>query len=316
VRRRRHPLLKLIALLLVLCIIACAALYFVPVSVLNTHDGTAVSAYTLPKGCTNILLVGIDVNSTDTSRSDSMIIVSVGNNKVHLTSIMRDTGVYIPGRSGLHRINAAYAYGGIELLLQTINENFHLDITRYAVTNYDDFSKIIDALGGLTISDITEKEVTYLNDTIRSMCYYKYKKGQMTYDDAYAQYENNIVSGSGTLHLNGIQALHYARIRKLDSDYQRTARQRKVLKAAMIACLNPVSLIRMLGVLPSCINTNMSIPEIIALGERCLVAVATGNEPDQLRLPANGTYSDGGGMFKDVDYEANYNKFIDFVYGG
>ena len=313
--KRRYPLLRLIALLLVLCLLAAGGLYVAPLSLLGSHDEAAVSAQKLPGGYTNILLVGADINNIGTSRSDSMIIVSVGHGTVKLTSLMRDTGVTIPGYNGTRRVNAAYSYGGIELLLKTVNENFGLDITRYAVTDYDSFVRIVDALGGLDIDGVTDAEVPEFNKIIGTWYYSQYTGGKTGYDEAYSLYERDMLDGSGSVHMNGAQALTYARIRKNDSDYNRTSRQRRVLKSAMRACTNPLRLIRMLSVLPSCVDTNLNLAEIIALGERCLAALSHG-EPEQLRLPVSGSYTDSGGMFQNVNYNQNHRAFTDFLNGG
>ncbi len=165
----------------------------------------------------HILLVGIDSRRSDFkyARADSIIIASVNkaNSQIKLTSIMRDTYVKIP-RHKNNRINAAYAYGGAELLKETINRNFNLDIKKYIVINFRGFKKVIDILGGVDVN-LKKYEVNELNRCIVGL----------------GGGRSQFVRQSGLRHLNGEQALAYCRIRKVGKgDYERTERQRTVLK--------------------------------------------------------------------------------------
>lgn len=165
----------------------------------------------------NILLVGIDsrTNNFKYARADTIIIVSINKLKrqINLTSIMRDTYVKIP-RYRNNRINAAYAYGGAELLKKTINNNFNLDIEKHIVINFKGFEKVIDILGGLDV-DLKKYEVNELNRCIAGL------GGRRT----------NFIKQSGIRHFNGQQALAYCRIRRVGKgDSERTERQRKVIK--------------------------------------------------------------------------------------
>ncbi len=165
----------------------------------------------------HILLVGIDSRRSDFkyARADSIIIASINkiNKQIKLTSIMRDTYVKIP-RHKNNRINAAYAYGGAELLKETINSNFNLNIEKYIVINFRGFKKVIDILGGLDIN-LKKYEVNELNRCIVGL----------------GGGRSQFVKQSGLRHLNGEQALAYCRIRKVGKgDYERTQRQRTTLK--------------------------------------------------------------------------------------
>lgn len=168
----------------------------------------------------NILLIGKDGGqSKGASRSDTMVILTIDNlNKsLKLTSLARDTLVNIPGK-GYEKLNHAYAYGKENLLLQTINNNFNLNIKDYAVVDFNSFIDVIDILGGVEV-DVKDKELESLNKTIK--CCYGLKgenKGKIEYIDT-----------EGIQKLNGYQALAYARIRKLDTIYKRDERQRKIL---------------------------------------------------------------------------------------
>lgn len=168
----------------------------------------------------NILLIGLDgTNDKLPKRSDTMIILTIDklNKSLKLTSLARDTLVKIPGR-GEEKLTHAYAYGQEELLMQTINENFDLDIKDYAVVNFKSFIDIVDIIGGVDIN-VNEKEIHHLNEVIKE-CY------SVNNDDA-----KNIeyITSSGNHNLNGYQALAYARIRKLDTIYKRDERQRLIL---------------------------------------------------------------------------------------
>ncbi len=153
----------------------------------------------------NIALLGIDSRGDDlVGRSDSIMILTLDSihNKIKLSSIMRDSYVNIDGY-GMDKINHAYAYGGAELALKTLNENFDLNIKEVMVINFSSLINIIDKIGGINI-DITDEEVSHISG----------------------------ISSSGNHLLNGNQALAYSRIRyATGGDYKRTERQRTVIKA-------------------------------------------------------------------------------------
>lgn len=154
----------------------------------------------------NILLVGEDrrPGQTGRQRSDSMILCSINQStgKVSLVSFLRDTYVELPGDYSPNRLNAAYAFGGFPMLKQTLLENFGVHVDGCFRVDFASFEQVIDIVGGVDIE--------------------------------LSAAEAEIVGGgavAGTNHLNSAQALTYARIRHLDSDFGRTARQRKVLTA-------------------------------------------------------------------------------------
>lgn len=311
-KKKRHLLLKSFLTLLLFITVALGTLYFLPVSALGgqTAPGAGMS---LPSGYTHVLLIGIDVDGSATSRSDTMMILSVGRGRVLLTSLQRDTGVSIPGKSGLNRLNAAYSYGGAELLLETVNRNFGLDLSLYMLVDYESFPELIDLVGGVDIEGISDAEIDPLNHNIRDILWRRYKAGSMTQEEIYLQYLRDELTRGGDLHLNGLQALGYARIRKTDSDYMRTNRQRKILTAALgsLKRSGPVTLVRFAAKAMDYVETNMNVLQLMALGEKAVLA----SETEQMRLPVNGTYTDKGSMFYNVDYKKNHDAFIEFVYG-
>lgn len=202
----------------------------------------------------HILLVGIDSrsNSFKHSRADTIIIASINKFKkqVKLTSIMRDTYVKIP-RHKNNRINAAYAFGGVELLKETINKNFNLNIDKHVIINFKGFERVIDVLSGIDVN-IKKYEVRELNRCLTGL----------------GRSRKNYVKQSGLNHLNGQQALAYCRIRKVGKgDYERTERQRKVIKLIIekVKELNFSEYPKLIaGIYPN-VKTNISNKECLKL---------------------------------------------------
>jgi len=121
--------------------------------------------YNEVKGITNILLLGIDDRGTEEPiRSDTIMILTLDDNnkKMKLTSIMRDTYVEIPGH-GSQKINHAFAYGGVNLMAQTIEKNFHISLEQYVKINFEGFKDLADSLGGLDVNISNYEEVNELN---------------------------------------------------------------------------------------------------------------------------------------------------------
>lgn len=166
----------------------------------------------------NVVLFGLDTRepSSFEGRSDSIIIVSIDkkNNTVKLTSILRDSYVAIEGHKN-QKITHAYAFGGAQLAIKTINQNFNMNITDYVTVNFATFAAAIDLLGGVDI-EVTEEERKMIN-----------KVGGDENDSF------DYLQEAGYVHLTGEQAVNYARIRKIDSDIDRTDRQRKLLEALL-----------------------------------------------------------------------------------
>ena len=167
------------------------------------------------KNVRNILLIGCDKANGGSSRSDSIMIASVNKKtgKITVCSILRDTHLYIPGEREA-KVNAAYAWGGANLLIQTIEHNFGIRIDDYATVNFEMFTALVDGIGGVEV-EVTENEADYINN--------RHRYGNEKKPDTFESGES--------VHLNGYQALWYSRIRKLDSDFMRTQRQRKVISA-------------------------------------------------------------------------------------
>ena len=211
------------------------------------------------KDITNILLIGSDARKTnEVGRSDAMMILTIDdkNKAIKLTSLARDTLVKIPGYD-YEKLTHAYAYGKEKLLLDTIEYNFKIKINDYVSINFNSFIELVDSLGGVEV-DINDKDISHLNDVIaNSFKVYNSKNNQ----------KPKYIRNSGKQLLNGYQTLAYARIRKLDTIYNRDERQRDVLNSIANKLSNmPVSSYPSIinSILPY-VDINMSIPKMIEL---------------------------------------------------
>lgn len=139
----------------------------------------------------------------------------------------------------MDKINHAYAFGGAKLALKTVNSNFSMNIKDFAVVNFSQLPKIVDGVGGVSIA-LTATEAKYMG----------FSEGAKTYQ------------------LNGSQALKYSRIRKIDSDFARTSRQRKILMAVLnkLLKLSPGQVQGVANDLLPMVRTTLSANEIISTG--------------------------------------------------
>ena len=170
----------------------------------------------------NIVILGVDTRDMSNysgSRTDSIIIVSINKTSgdIKLISVYRDSFLDIEG-VGLDKVTHAFAYGGPERTINTLNRNLDLNITEFAALNFKTVAKVVDSVGGIDI-DIKDDEIsqmnTYLPETAR------YLKSDFEY-----------ITEAGKQHLDGVQAVTYSRIRHTEGgDYRRTERMRTVLTA-------------------------------------------------------------------------------------
>ncbi|MDU1453636.1 MAG: LCP family protein [Paeniclostridium sordellii] len=173
----------------------------------------------------NIALFGLDRRSKEEkSRADSIMVANINfeTKTINLVSILRDTLVDIKGH-GKDKLNHSYAYGGPELSMETINSNFDLDINKYVSVDFFSLAKVIDIIGGVDI-DLKDYEANQINQNLNEInSIEKLPK------------ETDYIQGSGLKNLNGRQAVAYCRIRKEgNGDYERTQRQRNVLKSILL----------------------------------------------------------------------------------
>ena len=234
----------------------------------------------IPVGYTHVLLLGED-NSEGTSGrglTDSIMIASFGDGgDIRLVSVMRDMIVDM-GQHGEHKINAAYKLGGGKLAMTMINQSFGLDVTRYAVVNFEGIAKIIDAMGGIELT-ITEAERDQINLGLRK-AYQKKRVFNGVLMQPLTEYGDNI-------HMSGTHAMFYARIRIIDSDYRRAERQRILLKKMidkLRANPNPIVLGKLAAMVLTDIDTNLNPMDCTALLVRGL---SMRGDMRELRLPTN-----------------------------
>ena len=262
------------------------------------------------EGVTNVLLIGNDSREGgEDGRSDAMILLSISNETktIHMTSLLRDMYVEIPGHDG-NRLNAAYAYGGPALLCETIEHNFGIEVNRYVLVNFQAFASLVDAVGGIDL-EVTNEEVQWINAYLNEYNLLEGREMTTDYLDT---------SLSGEIHLNGPQALAYSRNRYIGTDFGRTERQRKVLSAVIkklpIAfATNQNELIEQL--FPN-LTTNLTQNEVFVLSMDAGKLLSY--EILQTVIPAEGTYSNAsirGMSVLEVDFEANKAIIQKEIYG-
>lgn len=233
----------------------------------------------------NVLLFGADKNDGTSQRSDTMIMLSIDNRhkKIKLTSFMRDLWVYIP-EYGYSKLNHAYAYGGPKLAISTIEQNFGVSIDRYAIVDFSSFKSIIDILGGIDIK-LSDEEIDYIN-------WQSWKNKQV-------KTRHELTDKAGVVHLNGRQALWYARDRgDIDegfsgSDFDRTARQRKLLRtiASDMRSASITQIVNIVNQIGPLITTNLKKTEITTLVSNSLTYLSY--DMVEYRIPSDGNYEAG-----------------------
>lgn len=229
----------------------------------------------------NVAFFGIDTraNDYDGSRADTIMIASLDkvHKKIKLTSIMRDTYVNIPGEK-YDKINHSYAYGGPELTIKTINQNFDMNIQDYVTVNFSALEKIVDAVGGVEIN-VRSNEIDHINS------------------DSTAK-----VTAAGVQTLDGQQALSYSRIRYIgNGDYERTERQRTVLQNVINKVLNNKSLpqaLSLIEILSPYIQTSLDNGELVGLATSVFTSGI--KDMEDTRLPLE--YYSNGVLWDEIYY--------------
>ena len=215
----------------------------------------------------NIMLVGQDRRPGEhRTRSDAMILCTFNtkDKTITMTSFMRDLYVNIPGKQP-YKMNQAYAWGGMELLRETMLENFGVYVDAFVEVDFSGFESIVNKLGGVSIT-LTQEEADHMNQT----------RGWSL--------------AAGAQILNGEQALVYSRIRVIGSDFARTQRQRNVINSILNACKSK-SFLELDGLLKTIlplIATDMSDSDIANYALK-LFPLLKGNIESQ-RIPIDGSY--------------------------
>lgn len=304
--------LKILIPVLVVLGIAGGTAAYILMDIAGSYDPVALNETELgfdsviDKNVKNIALFGVDSRNgllDKGTRTDSIIILSIdkNHNKVKLSSIMRDAYVNIPGR-GMDKITHAYAFGGAELAIRTLNENFDLDITDFATVDFANMAEIVDAVGGVTI-DVKDNEVSYINGSVDEQA--KASGKPATH-----------ISGSGTQTLNGIQAVAYSRIRSVgNGDFERTERQRTVLMQLFNKALsmNPTKYPQLAKDLLALTKTSLDFGTLmgyapLALQKPAMVTTRFPTDSDYKGELINGTY------YMTFDDAVTTQKLHDFIY--
>ncbi len=268
----------------------------------------------------NSMLFGEDSRKAgeEHGRSDTMIMLSIDNRhkKLKLTSFMRDTYVTIPGNNsvgepyGENKLNAAYTLGGPQLTIKTIESNFGINIDRYAVVDFKSFRNIIDILGGVDI-ELTSEEIDYIN--------------WQSYINNQVDTRNELADEPGVVHLNGRQALWYARNRGDEEagfsgdDFDRTSRQRNLLKIVMsdFKNANLTQIVSIVGEVGPMITTNLKKNEITTLVANSLTYLKY--DMEEFRVPEDNVWqygwtSDGQSIVEIIDWEQQRYDLAKFVF--
>lgn len=242
----------------------------------------------------NVLLIGED-DENGSHRSDSTMLVSVNTKtkKITITSFLRDSYTYmnINGSERFDKTNHSYAWGGALKLMEVISNNYKIKIDHYVSINYKSFVEVVDVLGGVTVP-ITENEAAFMNRTTKV-------KG--------------FESGE-SVRLDGQRALIYSRIRKLDSEVERTRRQREVIssvirnvKASSFGDLN-----KAIETFLPYVTTNFKSGEILSLGTQALSEGWMNYEIVSMVEPSE-EYRYGVDHFQTYSYNDLFVWIVDYI---
>ncbi len=263
----------------------------------QSSTSTEKSQTTQKHAIINIAIFGMSVSQVygiDTDRSDMNLIVSIDqdNNRVCLTSILRDSKVPIEGHDP-QKINAAYKYGGATLAIKTLNQNFHMNIANYITVNFESLLEIVDYFGGVEI-ELTEEEAEYIG-------------GGLT---------------AGKHLLDGDTSLKYASIRYIDSDFYRASRQQNIILALLqkVAKLPKSSYPEAVNKLMSTLESSMTANELLALID-CIdistVQLVTNTIPDKdYETDLWGGIDSTGSWVYEYDIEEAAKRIHRIIYGG
>ncbi len=259
-KRRRKRMIVVVLELIILAALSVVAYGMFKLDKMEqtTLDEKKLDIYKDTGDYTNIALFGLDSREGELEggvQSDCMMIASIDNNtnEVKLVSVYRDT-LLQQKDGGYGKANSAYTKGGPEEAIALMNRNLDLDIKKYVSVNFNALADVVDALGGIDL-DMTEEEVYWTN-------------GYCTETSKVVGRKTTVLSGAGTHHVDGIQAVSYARIRYTSGDdFKRTERQRIILekvmqkaKEAKLSTLNKI----LDEVLPQ-VSTNLTLANLMGM---------------------------------------------------
>lgn len=299
VRKGRIFVTILVALLILVGVVAVIGYFQYQSSLKEAQNDSKLKEYKFngvkaDGDAINVLLIGSDSRGADQGRSDSLMIAhyNTKTNTPKLVSIMRDTYVDIPGH-GKNKINAAYSYGGPELVRQTIKENFGVDVEYYVVANFEGFPKIVDTLAPEGIKINAEKDMSKNIDV-------SIKKGEQVMD--------------------GKTLLQYARFRKdAEGDFGRIRRQQQVLEALKEQALDVGDVTKIpdvIGKLQGYSSTNIPNGTLMSIGADFLLGKTKTME--KFAIPVEGKWHNeriegAGSVLRLDDMAANAQALQDFL---
>lgn len=297
-KRKKFGWIKKILLVFVLLIVVAIGLFFKGKnfaendSSLPTEETETFHGVQSANGAHNILLLGSDTRGEDAGRADTIMVLQLDgpSKKPKLISFMRDTFVDIPGLDA-NKINSAYAYGGAELVRETLAENFNIDCQYYAKVDFQSFEKIIDAMFASGVKIDAEKDINL----------------------------DGVDIAKGVQKMDGHVLLQYARFRMdEEGDFGRVRRQQQVMSAVMSQLKNPLTLIRTpeaLGRLVGYISTDIPTSFMVKNGPSLLLNASEGI--DRLTVPVENSWSyadyDYAGSVLQIDFEQNQQAIERFL---
>lgn len=268
----------------------------------------SAEAVSSQKDVVNILLCGEENIGGGRGRTDSIMIATINkrDNQLKLTSIMRDSYVKIPGYTD-NKINAAYHNGGMKSLIKTIKTNFGISVDGYVLVNFDSFQEIVDAVGGIDIT-LDEDEVKYLNST------------------NYISDTSNHTLSVGKNHMNGNQALGFARVRYVMrdgqyGDFARTLRHRTVMTALYkrIIDKSTLEIVAMIPKILPLLTTNIEKSDLVNYIAMAVKVRDANKKIYTLNVPVEGGYkitrARGMSIILPEPLSKSVDKMQKFIYG-
>ncbi len=280
----------------------------IPDDELEDQDFQSVEKAKRVSSIRNYVLFGVDSRKENqfSGLSDVMMIVTIDtkHNSIKLTSLMRDILVPIDGY-GKNKLNTVFRFKGPEEAVSTIENITGVQIDGYGIVNFYTVAKIIDILGGVDVKDLSSAEKDDLNKSLREM-------------NKYVSKTSESVSDTGSVHLNGLQAVAYMRIRHVGrGDYQRTDRQRAVVSSLFkgLRDMNLATMLSLVNEITPLVKTDLSSMQILSLAKD--VYSLRKSDVKQLRIPLDDAHYLGSYNKMSVikmDVEANAEAVKQFIY--